>query len=193
MSLRDQVDLDRSKVKAQQQYSTLMERHKRLQLEYATLSQQHEAQRDQLEQRIEELQSKLNDNLVVANLIPHDDEESRQPIASDSQHNQIKDETDNDGESNSSRLVLAQQHKSELQLLYRHYQQALDSKNQDLETYAYRLESLKAAQQRELASCQMEAKHRIRLLVCQMEGYKVKRTGQRRFKSIMTHKRLGNH
>jgi hypothetical protein len=98
-------------------------------------------------------------------------------MASGSQHNQIKDETDNDGESDNSQLVLAQQHKNELQLLYRQYQQALDSKEQDLEAYAYRLESLKVAQQRELASCQMEAKHRIRLLVCQMEGYKVKRTG----------------
>jgi hypothetical protein len=123
--------------------------------------------------RIKELQAKLNDNLMVANPVPHSNlQHSTEPS---SQDEQVKDEAGNDGEINNRQLILVQQHKNELQLLYRQYQQSLETKDRDLEAYAYRLESLKVAQQRELASCQSEAKHRIRLLGCQMEGYKVKK------------------
>ncbi|KAI8086789.1 uncharacterized protein BX664DRAFT_336771 [Halteromyces radiatus] len=93
-------------------------------------------------------------------------------IAKDTQSHQLALDKQQ-AESDEKLILVAQQHKKEVQLLYDQYQQLVDLKDHELEAYAYRVKSLNVARLKELESCRVEASDRINHLEHQIEGYEI--------------------
>ncbi|KAI8071658.1 hypothetical protein BC940DRAFT_330880 [Gongronella butleri] len=66
---------------------------------------------------------------------------------------------------------IARQHQRELQLLHDQYQQLLDTKDKDLEAYAFRVTSLGITKRNDLEACRLESTNKINALEQNIEGY----------------------
>ncbi|KAI8343009.1 hypothetical protein BC941DRAFT_465182 [Chlamydoabsidia padenii] len=182
------IELELSDDKAQQRYSKLMVRYKKLQSDYDTLLHQHRNQRDQLTQTTQSTnnqqgpsQSERLETILVKTEKKHMDQlNERHCDKKQIQLGKHLHMSDLD--------TMGQQHRNELQLLYGEYQQSLEIKNQQLEAYAYRLQSITLAHEKALTSCRMKSSHRIDHLLRQIEGFKTTTQGYiNTLETIQTH------
>lgn len=72
------------------------------------------------------------------------------------------------------RLVrIAEQHRKEIQTMHEQYQKVVDTKDRELEDYAYRVKALVAAKQKDIEKLQIETNNTIDRYERDIEGYEV--------------------
>lgn len=75
---------------------------------------------------------------------------------------------------NEERLIrIAEQHRKELKTMHEQYQMVVDTKDRELEDYAYRVKALVAAKQKDIEKLQIETNNTIDKYERDIEGYEV--------------------
>ncbi|CAO3593006.1 unnamed protein product [Absidia cylindrospora] len=165
------LELEASESRTQQQHTALTEQYDQLRNDYDLLSQTHQGMKNQRDQ----LQQKLTD--LVATMAQSTNNSQSGHGSSDV--NIHKTGQPNQVGLNQTSITVEQQkqqqydtqHKNELELLYNQYQQLMDIKDQELEEYGSRVQTLTLEQKKALESCRIELGDRIILLENQANNY----------------------
>ncbi|ORZ15361.1 hypothetical protein BCR42DRAFT_52376 [Absidia repens] len=162
--------MEASESRTHQHITALSEQYEQLRKDYDVLSRTYremENQRNQLQQKVTDLATTMTQSTNDSQS-SHGSNDSK--LHKTDQHNQV-------GLQQTSISVDQQQqnydiqHKNELELLYNQYQQLIDVKDQELEDYGSRVQTLTSEQKKALESCRMELGDRISLLEAQVNDY----------------------
>ncbi|KAI7907377.1 uncharacterized protein BX663DRAFT_495711 [Cokeromyces recurvatus] len=148
-----------------------------LRVHLAEIKETHEAQINRLGQdkvnALQELQKKigkLEQKLAINTTPPHS---PTRPL-NINRHQESTNHLHENEEEQKRLIKIAEQHRKEIKMMHDQYQIIVNTKNRELEDYAYRIKALVAAKQKEMEKLQIETNHTIDRYEKDIEGYENK-------------------